>query len=126
MIGAAKIQGYGPALHRVNLAKKTLTKEVQNLLPLVGEWKGQASPGMLLTGRRGQIFFWSPFSTAFLPNAKNAQTDHNYNVCIAGQSGSGKSVFMNELMVTTLGVGGRVFVLDFGQSFKKILPALRW
>jgi conjugal transfer ATP-binding protein TraC len=38
---------------------------------------------------------------------------------VAGQSGSGKSVFMNELMTTVLGVGGKVFVLDMGRSFKK-------
>lgn len=113
------LKGYGPDLALMGKAKKTITREVQNLLPLLGEWKGQSSPGMLLYGRRGQVFMWNPFSTALLPNAKNAQTDHNYNVCIAGQSGSGKSVFMQELMVSVLGVGGRVFVLDYGRSFKK-------
>ena len=110
--------------------KKTITREAQNMLPILAEWKGQLThgqpapgshpaPGMLLSGRKGQVFCWSPFGKALLPGACNGQTDHNYNVCIAGQTGSGKSVFMNELMLTVLGVGGRVFVLDYGRSFKK-------
>ena len=114
-----KSVGYTSALFTMGLSKKTLTKEAQNLLPILGEWKGQAAPGMLLYGRRGQVFFWNPFGSALLPNAKNVQTEHNYNVCIAGQSGSGKSVFMNEMMENILGIGGKVFVLDFGRSFKK-------
>lgn len=117
--------GWGPDLVKMGRAKETITKEAQNLLPIVGEYKGQFAPGMLLYGRRGQPFLWSPFSTALLPNAKNAQTDHNYNVCIAGQSGSGKSVFMQELMVSTLGIGGKVFVLDFGRSFERTCKLLK-
>jgi conjugal transfer ATP-binding protein TraC len=113
-----KAYGFATALKSLDKAKLTITKEAQNMLPLLGEWKGQASPGMPLIGRRGQLFFWNPFGKALLPGETNAQTDHNYNVCIAGQSGSGKSVFMNELMATVMGVGGKVFVLDLGRSFK--------
>lgn len=113
-----KVVGFATALEKLGKAKKTITEEAQNLLPVVAEWKGQNAPGMPLVGRRGQLFFWSPFGAALLPGS-TAQTDHTYNVSIAGQSGSGKSVFMNELMETILGVGGRVFVLDLGRSFKK-------
>lgn len=122
-----KTQAYGMAtyLEKANKAKKTITKEAQNMLPILGEWKGQRAPGMPLVGRRGQLFFWNPFGEALLPGATNAQTDHNYNVCIAGQSGSGKSVFMNELMATVMGVGGKVFVLDLGRSFKKTCQILQ-
>jgi conjugal transfer ATP-binding protein TraC len=119
-----KAYGFATALKSLDKAKLTITKEAQNMLPLLGEWKGQASPGMPLIGRRGQLFFWNPFGKALLPGETNAQTDHNYNVCIAGQSGSGKSVFMNELMATVLGVGGKVFVLDLGRSFKKTCQIL--
>lgn len=111
--------GMGTSMRAMSKGKKTLTSEAQNFLPIVAEWKGQNSPGMPLIGRRGQLFFFNPFGAAFLPNAQNAQTDHNYNICIAGQTGSGKSVFMNELMANVIGVGGRVFVLDYGRSFKK-------
>ena len=81
----------------------------ENLLPMQGEWQGTKSPGMILAGRRGQIFTWHPFDN----NAGN------YNVCVVGRSGSGKSVFMQELMTSTLGLGGKVFVLDVGRSFEK-------
>ena len=90
--------------------KTTLTHEPSNLIPLQGEWQGTGGkPGMLLTGRLGQLLYWNPFSN----------TGGNFNTCVVGKSGSGKSFFMQELMTTILGIGGRVFVLDVGQSFKK-------
>lgn len=51
------IIGCGPALHSMGKAKETMTREAQNMLPLLAEWKGQQAPGMMLCGRRGQIFF---------------------------------------------------------------------
>jgi conjugal transfer ATP-binding protein TraC len=117
--------GWGPDLLKMGRAKETITREAQNMLPIIGEWKGQLAPGMPLFGRRGQLFFWNPFGTAFEPNAKNVKTDHNFNLCIAGQSGSGKSVFMQELVMSTLGIGGKVFVLDYGRSFKRTCNLLK-
>lgn len=94
--------------------KTTLSTESANLLPLQAEWRGTSSPGMLLLGRRGQLFQWSPFDN----------NEGNYNVCVVGRSGSGKSVFMQELMTSILGQGGRVFVLDVGRSFEKTAKLL--
>ena len=48
----------------------------------------------------------------------------NYNVCVVGRSGAGKSMFMQELMATTLGFGGRVFVMDVGRSFENTCSSL--
>lgn len=95
--------------------KTTLSNEPSNLMPLQGEWQGTKSPGMLLVGRRGQIFYWSPFDN----------NEGNYNACVVGRSGSGKSVFMQELMTSILGLGGRVFVLDVGRSFEKTAKLLK-
>ena len=95
--------------------KTTLSHEPANLMPLQGEWQGTPSPGMLLVGRRGQIFTWSPFDN----------NEGNYNTCVVGRSGSGKSVFMQEFMTSLLGMGGRVFVLDVGRSFEKTVKLLR-
>lgn len=89
--------------------KTTISSESANLLPLQGEWYGTATPGMLFQGRRGQVLTWSPFDN----NAGN------YNVSVVGRSGSGKSVFMQELMTSTLRQNGKVFVLDVGRSFQK-------
>lgn len=94
--------------------KTTLSHEPANLMPIQGEWQGTASPGMLLVGRRGQLFTWSPFDN----------NEGNYNTCVVGRSGSGKSVFMQELLTSMLGMGGQVFVLDVGRSFEKTVKLL--
>lgn len=94
--------------------KTTLSHEPANLMPIQGEWQGTSSPGMLLVGRRGQLFTWSPFDN----------NEGNYNTCVVGRSGSGKSVFMQELLTSMLGMGGRVFVLDVGRSFEKTVKLL--
>lgn len=89
--------------------RTTLSTESANLVPLQGEWKGTNTPGIILGGRRGQILTFYPFDNKA----------GNYNVTVVGRSGAGKSVFMQELMSSTLGLGGRVFVLDVGRSFEK-------
>lgn len=116
-----KISGIGVALSNLGRGKKTISSESKVLLPIVGEWKGDlSSPGMLLTGRRGQIMYWSPFGGALIgTNSAVSAPNENFNLCIAGVPGSGKSVFMQELMLSVLGVGGKVFVLDYGRSFKR-------
>jgi conjugal transfer ATP-binding protein TraC len=98
-----------------DLLKTTLTSECANFIPLQGEWQGTAPhPGMLLMGRRGQLINWNPFD-----NKKG-----NYNVVVAGRSGYGKSVFMQELMFNGLRAGARVFVLEVGRSFAKLCDLL--
>ena len=90
-------------------AKTTLSHEPVNLLPLQAEFKGTNTPSMLLAGRRGQIFYWNPFDNS----------SGNFNVCVVGKPGSGKSVFMQELATSILGLGGHIYVLDVGHSFEK-------
>lgn len=79
-----------------------------NLAPLQGEWRGMVgAPCMMLFGRRGQIFFWDPF----------ANTDGNFNCIVVGRSGSGKSVFMQDLVTSLRGSDCIVYVIDDGRSF---------
>lgn len=89
--------------------KTTISSEAANLLPLQGEWCGSRTPAMLFEGRRGQVLTWSPFDNQA----------GNYNISVVGRSGAGKSVFMQELMTSTLRQNGKVFVLDVGRSFQK-------
>ncbi len=100
---------YVAELRKFGFLKTTLSGEASHMLPILGEWKGTPTKGMPLKGRRGQLFFWYAFDN---PSG-------NYNVVVVGRSGSGKSVFMQELLVSTLRLGGRVFVLDVGRSFEK-------
>ncbi|MGL5720270.1 MAG: type IV secretion system protein TraC [Alphaproteobacteria bacterium] len=107
-------EGLARELQYHHRLKTTLSTEASNLLPLQGEWKGTSSPGMLLVGRLGQLFTWSPFDNLA----------GNYNVIVVGRSGSGKSVFMQEQLSCTVGQGGNVFVLDVGRSFEKTVKLL--
>lgn len=95
--------------------KTTLNTEAENILPIQGEWYGTKTPGVLLAGRRGQILQWFPFDG----------NSGNYSVVVVGKSGSGKSVFMQEMMAACLGLGGKAFVMDLGRSFEKTCAALR-
>jgi len=113
MLLSALPMSWGPGMTKTlaNLGKlkTTLSTESANLLPLQGEWHGTPSLGLLLAGRKGQIFTWSPFDSP-----------SNYNICVLGQSGAGKSVFMQEIVMSLLGLGGRVVVLDIGRSYQKL------
>ena len=93
---------------------------------LLDRWQNERkgdlnAPGMLLTGRRGQLKYFSQFGNELAPHLGGGGTPaENYNVCIACIAGSGKSVLMEEMMLSTLGIGGKVFVLDYGKSFKNL------
>jgi len=87
---------------------KMPTTALTRLAPLQGEFLGAEQPHILLVGRRGQPFYWSPFSN----------TDGNHNVAVVGSSGSGKSVGMQEIAAGLRGAGVEVVVIDDGFSFK--------
>jgi conjugal transfer ATP-binding protein TraC len=108
-------EGFLEDFRRLGHMKTMLSQNAANILPLQGEWKGTQIPRMLLTGRRGQLLGWDNFSNL----------EGNYNVAVVGKSGSGKSVFMQEMMTSLLGTGGRVWVLDVGRSFQKTCELLQ-
>lgn len=102
---------YAEDLRDLNLLKTTISSECPCFIPIQGEWMGTTSAkGVLLVGRRGQLLSWDPF----------ANITGNFNCVVAGRSGSGKSVFMQELMFSGLGTGANVYVLDVGRSFEKL------
>lgn len=101
---------YVEDLIKLNLLKTTISTECGNLVPILGEWIGTSSPGMILLGRRGQLLNWNPFDN----------NSGNYNCVVVGRSGSGKSVFMQELLMSSLGTGSRVFIIDVGRSYEKM------
>jgi conjugal transfer ATP-binding protein TraC len=88
--------------------RTALTTTAANIAPLQGEYTGAAIPHLLLLGRRGQPFFWSPFEN----------TAGNHNVAVFGKSGSGKSVTLQEIAAALVGAGARVIVIDDGRSFE--------
>ena len=96
-------------LKRTRCLRTTLTQETGGFIPLVAEWWGNSTKGMVLTGRKGQIASWDPFAS-----------EGNLNAVVIGPSGSGKSVFIQDMITSHLGQGGRVFVLDLGRSYEKL------
>ena len=90
------------------IKRTVLSSEPKALMPIHGEWKGSDNGGMILTGRLGQVFSWNNYVGA-----------NNYNACVIGETGSGKSVFLQEFVMTHLSQGTKVFVVDIGNSFKK-------
>ncbi|WP_313808091.1 type IV secretion system protein TraC [Sphingobium sp.] len=100
--------GLSKDLERMKRMRTMLTTTAANLAPIQGEYLGGPTPHLLLIGRRGQPFFWSPFENAA----------GNHNVAVFGKSGSGKSVALQELCASLCGAGARVVVIDDGRSFE--------
>ena len=101
---------YVKDLKHLDLLKTTISQECGHFVPCHGEWAGTPTPGMLLHGRRGQIMNWNPFDNL----------SGNYNCIVLGKSGSGKSVFMQDLLMSGLRGGARVYIIDVGRSYEKL------
>ena len=95
-------------LRNMKRLRTVLTTTAASLMPMQGEYLGANVPHLMLIGRRGQPFFWSPFEN----------TAGNHNVAVFGKSGSGKSVALQELCASMVGAGAKVVVIDDGRSFE--------
>jgi len=99
-----------------SVLKLSSTKTTDNavaLSPFIGEWRGTETPVMLMAGRRGQVITFDLFDN----------NQGNYNVAIAGASGSGKSVFVNDIASAYASVGGKVWIIDVGRSYVNLSEA---
>jgi conjugal transfer ATP-binding protein TraC len=97
----------------IRLAQRLTTKTVRNavnMAPLLAEWRGVGQPVVPLWGRRGQAMGIDLFGNVA----------GNFNAAIVGTSGSGKSVLLNSIALSYLGIGGRVWIIDIGRSFEKL------
>ena len=106
--------GLSRDLTRMRRFRTVLSANVAALAPVQGEYNGGDIPHLLFIGRRGQPQFWSPFQN----NAGN------HNVAIAGKSGSGKSVLLQDLTASLAGVNAKTIVIDDGRSFEHMTKAL--
>ncbi len=104
------------------MRSKTMTlTSAASLTPLIAEPFGTGprdheesiTPLLLTTGRHGQI----------CPIDLFANTG-NFNAVIVGASGAGKSALTNDLITGNLGTDGITYVIDVGQSYKKLANLL--
>jgi conjugal transfer ATP-binding protein TraC len=89
--------------------RRMLGLNLSHLLPFYGSLKGTPSPDLLFVNRRGEPVTFSFFDSTVAPHG-----------IVAGVSGSGKSVLANNLILSAARRGARVFVLDRGNSYRKL------
>lgn len=108
----------GPSLMGdIKATKRISTKTLDNaanMAPVLSEWAGVGRPVLTFMGRRGQVMGVNLFDN---PSG-------NYNACVVGTSGSGKSAFMNEVAQRYLAMGAKVWIIDVGRSYEKLCRSL--
>lgn len=84
------------------------------LLPVIGEWQGTGSSATsILVSPRGQPVLFGLY---------DSPTNYNFN--LIAESGAGKSVMTQSMIMDFLAEGARVWVIDKGYSYKKLCAAV--
>ncbi len=90
--------------------KTMLASSASHFMPLLAENKGMPFPLLPILGSKGQLGLYNAFAN---------QQGGNYNAVTVGVSGSGKSNFNQEKILSRIGAGGRAFIIDAGGSYEK-------
>lgn len=106
---------YLPQTQKNLRRRKTFTtSNVSELVNVQADWKGFGAPILQLVGRRGQLQFFDIFSN---PTG-------GYSGVVVASTGSGKSFFVNDLTVSYLGVGAKIWTIDAGRSYENLCEVL--
>ncbi|OEE72840.1 type IV secretion system protein TraC [Vibrio genomosp. F6] len=106
-------EGFWKDCKKAGRVRTLKSSNLVNFFPIVMDFK-QLKGGMLLPTMRQQISFFNPFTCG----------SDNKNIALTGGSGAGKSFFVEELAKCTHALGGKVWILDKGSSYKKLTMML--
>lgn len=86
------------------------SRHAAEFFPIIADWKGTGTPALTLFSRNNQPMAMDLYDS-----------NSNFNCVISAASGSGKSFFMNELIISYLSMAGSQFwVIDVGYSYKNL------
>ncbi len=97
----------------IRRSKKLMTSNAADMFPVYGSFQGTGTPSQLYLNRRGEIIFLDFFDSNINPHG-----------VVIGASGAGKSFFMNDFILQNDRLGAHFFVLDKGDSYKKLSSIL--
>jgi type-IV secretion system protein TraC len=106
--------GYDPALeHYTQRGRRLLSENLADLLPLYGGFAGTRSAAQLLVSRRGELVTFDPWDSETAPH-----------MLVTGKTGAGKSFLVADLILQQRRRGAAVFVLDKGDSYRRLAELL--
>ena len=97
----------------VKRTRRMISSNLTDMLPLYGSVKGTQSPAQIYLNRRGELVNWDFFDSNTNPHA-----------IIIGSSGAGKSFFVNDFILQNARLDSHFFVLDKGDSYRKLCQIL--
>jgi len=97
----------------IKRTRRMISGNLADMLPLYGSVKGTQTPAQVYLNRRGETVFWDFFDSNTNPHA-----------IIIGASGAGKSFFVNDFILQNARLDSHFFVLDKGDSYKKLCQIL--
>jgi conjugal transfer ATP-binding protein TraC len=97
----------------IKRTKRMISSNLADILPLYGSVKGTSTPAQIYLNRRGELVYWDFFDSNTNPHA-----------IIIGASGAGKSFFVNDFILQNARLDSHFFVLDKGDSYKKLCQIL--
>lgn len=83
---------------------------ISECAPIQADWRGFGIPAFLMVSRRGQLMALDLFSS-----------NSNYNACCCAPAGSGKSFFLNFLIMAYRALGVVIRIIDVGKSYERIV-----
>lgn len=97
----------------IRRGRRLISGNAADMLPVFGSFRGTNTPAQIYCNRRGELVNLDFFDSNINPHA-----------VVIGASGAGKSFFINDFILQNDRLGAHFFVLDKGDSYKKLSSIL--